>query len=98
MFDVRPGVTGWAQIHGRKDIMWVDRIEMGVYYAENVSLLLDLRIFFTTIWKVLSNADNENKGVTVEKKSDPETTSTEIAVGEKPEDETVIATTDSTLK
>ena len=98
MFDVRPGVTGWAQIHGRKDVMWVDRIEMGVYYAENVSLLLDLRIFFTTIWKVLSNADNENKGVTVEKKSDPETTSTEIADGEKTEDETVITTTDSTLK
>ena len=98
MFDVRPGVTGWAQIHGRKDVMWVDRIEMGVYYAENVSLLLDLRIFFTTIWKVLSNADNENKGVTVEKKSDPETTSAEIAVGEKAEDETVITTTDSTLK
>lgn len=98
MFDVRPGVTGWAQIHGRKDVMWVDRIEMGVYYAENVSLLLDLRIFFTTIWKVLSNADNENKGVTVEKKSDPETTSAEIAVGEKAEDETVITTTDSALK
>ncbi len=98
MFDVRPGVTGWAQIHGRKDVMWVDRIEMGVYYAENVSLLLDLRIFFTTIWKVLSNADNENKGVTVEKKSDPETTATEIAVCEKAEDETVITTTDSTLK
>ncbi len=60
MFDVRPGVTGWAQIHGRKDVMWEDRIEMGIYYAENVSFLLDMKIFFITIWKVLSNADNEN--------------------------------------
>lgn len=60
MFDVRPGVTGWAQIHGRKDVMWEDRIEMGIYYAENVSFTLDLRIFFITIWKVLSNADNVN--------------------------------------
>lgn len=98
MFDVRPGVTGWAQIHGRKDVMWVDRIEMGVYYAENVSFLLDLRIFFTTIWKVLSNADNENKGATVEKKNEPETILAEIAVSEKTKDENVVTTTDSTLK
>lgn len=98
MFAVRPGVTGWAQIHGRKDVMWIDRIEMGVYYAENVSFLLDLRIFFTTIWKVLSNADNENKGATVEKKSTPEAASAEIAVGEKTEAETIKTTADSTLK
>ena len=65
MFDVRPGVTGWAQIHGRKDVMWEDRIAMGIYYAENVSFWLDFKIFFITIWKVVSNKDNENKGVTV---------------------------------
>lgn len=70
MFNVRPGVTGWAQIHGRKDVMWVDRIEMNVYYAENISFLLDLRIFFSTIWKVLSNADNENKIATAQEKND----------------------------
>lgn len=97
MFNVRPGVTGWAQIHGRKDVMWSDRIEMGVYYAEKVSFLLDLRIFFVTIWKVLTNADNENKGVTVKNKSNSETTSEEVAVVEKAENE---ATTpaDSTVK
>lgn len=65
MFEVRPGVTGWAQIHGRKDVMWEDRIAMGVYYAEHLSFKLDLKIFFVTIWKVLSNADNENKGTTI---------------------------------
>ena len=73
MFDVRPGVTGWAQIHGRKDVMWEDRIEMGIYYAENVSFMLDLKIFFITIWKVLSNADNENtEKKTVETKEEAE--------------------------
>lgn len=85
MFDVRPGVTGWAQIHGRKDVQWTDRIEMGIYYAENVSLLLDLRIFFITIWKVISNADNENKGVTVQKKEDDSINKTDVYVTEETE-------------
>lgn len=66
MFLLRPGVTGWAQIHGRKDVLWEDRIKMGVYYTDHVSFLLDLRIFFLTIWKVFTNADNENTGVTVQ--------------------------------
>lgn len=74
MFDVRPGVTGWAQIHGRKDVMWEDRIAMGIYYAENVSFWLDFKIFFITIWKVVSNKDNENKGVTVASSSANTTT------------------------
>lgn len=65
MFELRPGVTGWAQIHGRKDVMWDDRIKMNIYYVENASFALDFKIFFTTIWKVLSNADNENTGATV---------------------------------
>lgn len=70
MFELRPGVTGWAQIHGRKEVMWDDRIKMNIYYVENVSFMLDVRIFFTTIWKVLSNADNENKNVTSKKQDD----------------------------
>lgn len=87
MFDVRPGVTGWAQIHGRKDVQWTDRIEMGIYYAENVSLLLDLRIFIITIWKVISNADNENKGVTVQIKGRNDSVSSETAIVEETESE-----------
>ena len=65
MFEVRPGITGWAQVHGRKDVEWNARIQMNVWYVDNVSFLLDLKIFFVTILKVLSNADNENKGETV---------------------------------
>lgn len=66
MFELRPGVTGWAQIHGRKGVMWEDRIKMGIYYVDNVSFVLDVRIFMMTIWKVLSNADNESTGETVQ--------------------------------
>lgn len=65
MFEVRPGITGWAQIHGRKDVEWNKRIQMNVWYVDHVSLSLDLKIFFTTIGKVFTNADNENKGATV---------------------------------
>ena len=61
MFDVRPGITGWAQIHGRKAIGWDERIELSVYYVDHLSFWLDAKIFFLTIPKVLSNADNENR-------------------------------------
>ena len=65
MFEVRPGITGWAQVHGRKDVEWNERIKLNVWYVENLSALLDIKIFFMTIFKVLSNADNENKGKTL---------------------------------
>ncbi len=64
MFEVRPGITGWAQVHGRKDVEWNKRIEMNIWYVDHVSFLVDLKIFFVTIFKVISNADNENNGET----------------------------------
>lgn len=66
MFEVRPGITGWAQVHGRKDVEWHKRIEMNVWYVDHCSFALDVKIFFMTIFKVLSNADNENVGATVQ--------------------------------
>ena len=65
MFEVRPGMTGWAQVHGRKDVEWNKRIELNIWYVDNVSFLLDVKIFFMTVFKVLVNADNENTGATV---------------------------------
>lgn len=65
MFEVRPGITGWAQINGRKGVEWHRRIELNVWYVDHVSFWLDLKILFATIGKVLSNADNENTGATV---------------------------------
>ena len=61
MFSVRPGVTGWAQINGRKDVEWNKRIQLNCWYTQNVSFMLDLKIFFISIFKVFTNADNENK-------------------------------------
>lgn len=69
MFEVRPGITGWAQINGRKCVEWNERIKMNVWYVDHVSLGLDLKILFTTVLKVFANADNENVGETVKKES-----------------------------
>ena len=60
MFDVRPGVTGWAQVNGRKEVPWPQRIELNIEYVEKMSFGFDLKIFFMTIFKVLVNANNNN--------------------------------------
>ena len=65
MFSVRPGITGWAQINGRKAVEWNHRIELNNWYVDNLSFGLDFRIFFNTFYKVFKNADNENVGATV---------------------------------
>ena len=69
MFEVRPGITGWAQIHGRKSVEWNKRIELNVWYVRHISFWLDLKIFFMTFLKVLRNDDNENTGETVIKEN-----------------------------
>lgn len=71
MFEVRPGITGWAQVNGRKDVEWHKRIELNVWYVDHMSLLLDIKIVFMTAFKVLTNADNENSGATVNKSTEP---------------------------
>ena len=65
MFDVRPGITGWAQVNGRKGVEWHRRIDLNCWYAENVSFLLDAKIFFMTVGTVFSTADNVNTGATL---------------------------------
>ena len=67
MFSVRPGITGWAQINGRKAVEWNHRIELNNWYVDHLSFGLDFRIFFNTFYKVFKNADNENVGATVVK-------------------------------
>ena len=70
MFDIRPGITGWAQINGRKAVEWHRRIELNNWYVDHVSFPLDLKILFTTFFKVLSRADNVNTGKTVDTDTD----------------------------
>jgi len=51
--DVRPGITGWAQVNGRNALGWDERLEMDVWYVENQSFLLDLKIMWLTVRTVL---------------------------------------------
>ena len=64
MFDVLPGVTGWAQVNGRKEVPWPERIELNIEYVERMSLAFDVKIFLMTIFKVATNANNSNIGKT----------------------------------
>lgn len=66
MFLVRPGITGWAQVNGRKDVEWHERIRLNVYYVDNISLLLDIKIVFLTFINVLKNKDNVSTKATVD--------------------------------
>ncbi|MGD8214476.1 sugar transferase [Aestuariimicrobium sp. Y1814] len=59
-FDVRPGVTGWAQVNGRKTVDWHQRIKFDVEYVDHLSAAFDLRIFVRTVRKVLAMSDNVN--------------------------------------
>lgn len=66
--EVMPGITGWAQINGRNAISWEEKFKLDVYYVDNVSFMLDLKIFFLTIYKVLRKKDiNSSTSVTMEK-------------------------------
>ena len=82
MFDVRPGITGWAQVNGRKGVEWHDRIKLSVWYVEHLTMWLDIKIFFLTFFKVLSNADNENVGATV--RNDEKIHSSEVEQAQEP--------------
>ena len=64
-FAVRPGVTGWAQVNGRKTAMWQERLKYDAEYADNLSLRFDLKILARTVGEILSARDNENEGETV---------------------------------
>lgn len=51
--EVRPGITGWAQVNGRNALAWEDKFKLDVWYVDNISLLLDLKILWLTVKKVL---------------------------------------------
>lgn len=63
-FSVRPGVTGWAQVNGRKTAMWTERLKYDVEYVENLSFSFDMRILLRTVGAILGRRDNVNVGET----------------------------------
>ena len=52
--EMRPGITGWAQVNGRNAVSWEDKLALDVWYADHLSLWLDLRITLLTLWKVFT--------------------------------------------
>ena len=65
--EVRPGISGWAQCHGRNQITWAEKFELDVWYVDHISLITDLRIIFITIKKVLFREDiNSDNDATME--------------------------------
>ncbi|MFV0216084.1 sugar transferase [Empedobacter falsenii] len=66
--DVRPGITGWAQVNGRNAISWTKKFELDVYYVNHLSFLMDVKIFFLTIKKVFIREGISQEGqATVER-------------------------------
>lgn len=60
--EVRPGITGWAQCHGRNAISWRKKFELDVWYVDHISFLTDCKVILTTIRKVLKRADISHEG------------------------------------
>lgn len=65
--EVRPGISGWAQCHGRNQISWTEKFKLDVWYVDNLSLITDLKVIFITIKKVLFREDiNSDNDATME--------------------------------
>jgi len=60
--EVKPGITGWAQINGRNALSWEEKFELDVWYVDHVSLWLDLKILALTVWKVLRREGISQEG------------------------------------
>lgn len=63
--DVLPGLTGWAQINGRNNITWCQKFEYDLWYVKNISFLLDMKIIYRTIMKVIKKDDINKNGLEV---------------------------------
>lgn len=61
--EVRPGITGWAQVNGRNNISWQKKFELDVWYVDHLSFALDVKIFFLTIKKVFMREDIAKDGM-----------------------------------
>lgn len=69
--DVRPGITGWAQCHGRNNLTWAKKFELDVWYVDHVSFKTDCEVVWTTAMKVLKRADIDNENVENKKYTTP---------------------------
>ena len=66
--DVKPGITGWAQVNGRNAISWEEKFALDIWYVEHLSFMLDVKIIGLTLWKVVQKSDiTSQTAVTMEK-------------------------------
>jgi lipopolysaccharide/colanic/teichoic acid biosynthesis glycosyltransferase len=60
--EVRPGITGWAQVNGRNDIPWSEKFALDVWYVDHQSPALDLRVIVLTLWEVIKREGISREG------------------------------------
>ena len=60
--EVRPGISGWAQCHGRNNISWTEKFKLDVWYVDHCSLMTDIKVIWITVMKVLKRADISQEG------------------------------------
>jgi sugar transferase EpsL len=60
--EVKPGMTGWAQINGRNSVTWPEKFALDIWYVDHWNLLVDIRIFFQTLWQVAKRNDISQQG------------------------------------
>ena len=60
--DVRPGISGWAQVNGRNNITWTKKFELDIWYVDNISFVLDIKILYLTILKILKQSGISKDG------------------------------------
>ena len=66
--EIKPGITGWAQVNGRNAISWDEKFDLDIWYVDNQSILLDIKILYMTVKKVITRSElNQNRQTTMEK-------------------------------
>jgi len=72
--EVKPGITGWAQVNGRNAIAWEDKFELDVWYVDNQSFKLDFKILAMTVWKIIKREGINQQGHATAEEFNPQTT------------------------
>jgi sugar transferase EpsL len=92
--EVRPGITGWAQVNGRNAITWEDKFKMDVWYVDHASFWLDLKIIALTIWKILKREGISQPGHATAEEFNPQISQSNMhfQISRKDEDQEITQT------
>jgi sugar transferase EpsL len=87
--DVKPGITGWAQINGRNAISWEEKFAFDVWYVDHQSFALDLKILALTVWKTLTREGINQPGQATAEEFNPQGTQTRTGGSAGEEEQTI---------